>query len=459
MYRNDGADISECNDIYLFHNGYHVGWFQEGEWLQYTVNVDSDAVYDIKLRYATANDGSKLHFSIDDQYITPSKNAPSNNNWSVWQTLTFNDVILESGIQKLRLFCDEGEVNVNSFEIIQKGSINSIDANYLTATTINPYNIELFLNKPITTPLPNNVISNPNNEFVIYIDSVNPTTIKNLSVDPINPQIINIELYNPIAGFSNLTGTETKISISHIGNQITAQDGTNLANFSYQNVANNLSCTSNCIPGIIQAEDYFFHSGISTEGCSDQGGGENIGYLDVGDYADYYVYVNPSGSFKIDYRNASDGHNGGIELQMIDDFGNVNTLQNVTFSSTSGWQNWQTTTGNPIVWLDTGSYHMRVLITQSQFNLNWISFEMTVDDNKLENNKNLFAYPNPTDDVFQISGINDKDLFEIHIYDLTGRSISSSKVNKIDLTSFPKGIYIARVNVKGRIEELKIIKK
>ena len=102
---------------------------------------------------------------------------------------------------------------------------------------------------------------------------------------------------------------------------------------------------------------------------------------------------------------------------------------------------------------------MRVLITQPQFNLNWISFEMTVDDNKIENNKNLFAYPNPTDDVFQISGINDKDLFEINIYDLTGRALLSSEINKVDLTSLPKGIYIARINIMGIIEELKIIKK
>ena len=459
MYRNDGVDISECNDIYLFHNGFHVGWFQEGEWMQYTINVDTGAVYDIKLRYATANSGNNLHFAIGDEFITPSKNAQGNNNWSLWQTLTFSDVILDSGLQKLRLYCDNGEVNVNSFEIIKKGPVNSIDANYITAYTLNPYNIELFLNKPLNNPLPSSVISYPNNEFVIYIDSVNTTSIRSLSLDPNNPQIINIELYNPIAGFSNLTATETKISISHIGNQITAQDGTDLANFYYQYVANNLSCTNNCIPGIIQAEDYFIQSGISTEGCSDQGGGENIGYLDVGDYADYYVYVNPSGSFKIDYRNASDGHNGGLELQMIDDFGNVNTLQNVTFSSTSGWQNWQTTTGSPVVWLDTGLYHMRVLITQSQFNLNWISFEMTVDVENDLKAINLLPYPNPVDDILFIKGLENKESYSIEIYDITGRIITTSNINKIDISSFPKGVYIARVALFGRIEELKIIKK
>lgn len=460
MYRNDGADISECNDIYIFHNGYHVGWFETGEWLQYTINVESDAVYDIKLRYATANSGSKLHFANESQHITPSKEATSNNNWSVWQTLTFNDVILQSGVQKLRLYCDDGEVNVNSFEIIEKGSIASLDANYLNAETKNSRNIELLLNKPISSPIPSNVLANPNNHFTIHLDNTSTTSIKSLSVDQNNSQIINIEVYNPIPGFSNSTGTDTEISISYTGNNITAEDGTNLANFEFENVINNLICTDNCIPGTIQAENFYFNSGISTEGCTDLGGGENIGYLDVGDYADYNVYVNPSGSFKIDYRNASDGHNGGLELQLIDEFGNATTLQDVSFNSTGGWQSWETSTGSPVVWLDTGAYQMRVLIKESQFNLNWISFEMTVDDSEIKNdNKKIKAYPNPTNNVINFSGIKQGEKVKVEIHDITGRILKATEEKKINISNLPNGIYIAKVIIDGNAKELKILKK
>ena len=458
MYRNDGVDISECNDIYLFHNGYHVGWFESDEWLQYTINSENDAAYDIKLRYATANENSKLHFAIEDRYISSSKNAQSNNNWSVWQTLTFSDVIIEGGTQKLRLYCDDGEVNVNSFEIIEKGSVSSVNANYLNAYTTNSKNIELLLNKPINT-IPSNVVANPNNHFTVHLNSDNTTSIQSLSVNEDNPQIINIKLYHPIQGFSNSTGTDTEIGISYNGNNITAQDGTILSNFSNEEVINNLICFSNCIPGTIQAENFFSNSGVSTEGCTDIGGGENIGYLDVGDYADYYVNVNPSGSFKIDYRNASDGHNGGLELQLIDDLGNVTVLQDVDFNSTGGWQNWTTTTGNTIVWLDTGSYHMRVLIKEPQFNLNWISFDFITDLPKTFNKEKISLYPNPTNGILKIASKRSYKIFEIEIYDLAGRKLISQKNDEnIDINFLPDGVYIAKINIDGESLEQKIIK-
>ena len=70
MYRNDGADISTCNDVYLFHNGYQVGWFEENEWMQYEVNVDTSAVYDIKVRYSADNPNSKIYFSLNNTAFT-----------------------------------------------------------------------------------------------------------------------------------------------------------------------------------------------------------------------------------------------------------------------------------------------------------------------------------------------------------------------------------------------------
>jgi hypothetical protein len=459
MYRNDGVDISKCNDIYIFHNGFHVGWFETGEWLQYTVNVENDAVYDIKLRYATANPGSKLHFANGDQFISPSNEATSNNNWTVWQTLTFENIILESGIQKLRLYCDNGEINVNSFEIIEKGEISTINANYLNATTVNPKNIELLVNKPISSPIPSNVLANPNNYFTVHLNSNNATPIQSLSINENNPQIINIKLFNPIPSFSNSTGVDTEISISYNGNDIIAEDGTNLANFEFENVINNLSCSENCIPGTIQAENFFYNSGVATEGCTDIGGGENIGYLDVGDYVDYNIYVNPSGSFKIDYRNASDGHNGGIELQLIDESGNTTTLQDVSFNSTGGWQTWQTSTGSPVIWLDTGAYHMRVLITEPQFNLNWISFDMTVNEKEINKENEIKAFPNPTNDIINFSGFNQTEKIKIEILDITGRLITTTKQEKIDISNFPDGLYIARIIDGDSIEKIKILKK
>ena len=64
------------------------------------------------------------------------------------------------------------------------------------------------------------------------------------------------------------------------------------------------------------------------EECSDIGGGENFGYLDSGDYADYPIVITESGDYEIDLRVASEWQVGTILLQLIDD-----GFQNIASSS------------------------------------------------------------------------------------------------------------------------------
>ena len=101
-YRNDGADISECNDVYFFHNGYQVGWFEEGEFLQYVVDIDSSGVYDINFRYSAHNSNSKIKFSINDTLFTTSTPLSNTNNWSFWSTATISNAILPAGRHKIK---------------------------------------------------------------------------------------------------------------------------------------------------------------------------------------------------------------------------------------------------------------------------------------------------------------------------------------------------------------------
>jgi hypothetical protein len=78
----------------FFHNGYQVGWFEEGEFLQYEVEVDSSGVYDINFRYSANNSNSKVSFSVNDTLFTPSTALSNTNNWSFWNTATIQDVLL-----------------------------------------------------------------------------------------------------------------------------------------------------------------------------------------------------------------------------------------------------------------------------------------------------------------------------------------------------------------------------
>ena len=108
-YRNDGVDIQAATDTDPNANQYNVGWTEAGEWLQYTINVDSTAAYDINIRYSAFTSNSKIILTLDGSDITPSiPLSPS----SGWATQTISDVVLYKDQHKLKIFFEKGGANV-----------------------------------------------------------------------------------------------------------------------------------------------------------------------------------------------------------------------------------------------------------------------------------------------------------------------------------------------------------
>ena len=60
---------------------------------------------------------------------------------------------------------------------------------------------------------------------------------------------------------------------------------------------------------LIQVEDYDVMEGMGLEDTTDEGGGQNLGYTDPGDYADYSIFVPETGLYGIKFRVA--GFNQG----------------------------------------------------------------------------------------------------------------------------------------------------
>ena len=366
---------------------------------------------------------------------------------------------MHAGRHKIRLHCDGGEINVNSFEFVRNGDITSIDANFIAAKTLDDTNIELLLSKPIDfNNISAGLINNPNQAFTVHIDSTNNITIGGMQFDPNFPRIINLQLNSAIQGWSSVTGSATKVAISYSGNQINATDGTALAPFSHRPVTNELSCTYNCIPGKIEAENYFFESGISVEGCSDIDGGYNIGYLNTGDYVDYYINAKYSGSFQVSYRNASNGHNGSLEMQLIDSLGNATTLNQANFNSTGGWQTWQTTNTSEVFWLDKGVHHIRVVITLQEYNLNWFQFDVVASDNEILLDNEIRVVPNPSSDFIKIKLPDFQKIDDMEIFDVSGRLVFKSPNKFVNISSFKNGIYIINIRSDNKSFQTKFIK-
>ena len=128
------------------------------------------------------------------------------------------------------------------------------------------------------------------------------------------------------------------------------------------------------VPGTIEAEQFAAMSGIQIETSTDSGGGtgggRNIGYVDTGDWLEYSIDVETTGSYLIEYRLASDlGSNGFTAL--VDGV----EINRQTVPNTGGWQNWITQSAT--INLQAGPQILRINAVGPSWNMNWIRLSIT----------------------------------------------------------------------------------
>lgn len=115
----------------------------------------------------------------------------------------------------------------------------------------------------------------------------------------------------------------------------------------------------------IEAEDFDEESGIGLEDTADDGGGQNIGYIEEGDFAEYSFNVPSAGTYLIEYRMASDKDSFGFDTII----GGV-VVDTQTLLATGGWQEWITQSAE--VELVAGDQVMRLDFLGGELNINWI---------------------------------------------------------------------------------------
>jgi len=132
------------------------------------------------------------------------------------------------------------------------------------------------------------------------------------------------------------------------------------------------SCQKAGVGDTLQAENFCQASGIQTETTSDAGGGQNVGYIDNGDWLTYSVNVPATGSYKISYRVAAQAGGGQFQLEKA---GGSPVYGNVNVPATGGWQTWQTVSHNVV--LPAGEQLIAVAAVTGGFNINWLKVEST----------------------------------------------------------------------------------
>ncbi|WP_440905695.1 cellulase family glycosylhydrolase [Catenovulum sp. SX2] len=178
----------------------------------------------------------------------------------------------------------------------------------------------------------------------------------------------------------NTGGWQTWVDVSHqvqlpAGNQlvgVAAQTGG--WNLNKITITTDTTCTSNCGgSGVkVEAESFAQADGVETEATQDNGGGQNVGWIDAGDWMTYNVNLpaSSSGQYEVSYRIASDSAGGSLSLEQP---GGAVQYGSISFGATGGWQNWQTVSHT--VSIPAGTTQLAIAATTGGWNFNWFEIK------------------------------------------------------------------------------------
>ncbi|MGE5448068.1 MAG: cellulase family glycosylhydrolase, partial [Bacteroidales bacterium] len=197
-YRNDAVDIEACKDVPLT-NGYNVGWTSDREWMLYTVDIDSSALYQFDLRYAASGSAGRFHLEMDGIDITPIASLPSTGGWATWKTLTLNNVILQKGRHQIKLYIDKAGFNINYLKFSDPQELKNIQPVILNSAT-DLVGKTIYLN----ANLPFDVNSKPSaSEFNLTVNGT-AAAIETIEFDPQSHYRLIIKISQQLRSLDNI---------------------------------------------------------------------------------------------------------------------------------------------------------------------------------------------------------------------------------------------------------------
>ena len=190
--------------------------------------------------------------------------------------------------------------------------------------------------------------------------------------------------FNP-ASSNNVTINLPSSSARYVRVNVTSNTGWTAAQISEVQVYGENETAPRDAFAQIKATSFNSMNGIQTEATTDSGGGNNIGWIEDGDWIAFNNVNFGSGATKVNARVATNTAGGTIELRLGSISGSL--IGTVPVTSTGGWQTWVTKTANVSA---AGTHNLYLVFKGSAagglFNVNWLQFSN-------DNNPGLPAAP------------------------------------------------------------------
>ena len=93
--------------------GLNVGWTEDGEWLEYTVNVDTAGTYQLSATVASPFAVGNLSLLVDGNNAGNNLSVPNTEDWQNWTTINGDLVTLSTGSHTIRVNINSGGFNLH----------------------------------------------------------------------------------------------------------------------------------------------------------------------------------------------------------------------------------------------------------------------------------------------------------------------------------------------------------
>ena len=141
--------------------------------------------------------------------------------------------------------------------------------------------------------------------------------------------------------------------------------------------------------------------------------------------------------------------------------GNINSITNQPFNNPVTFDSPSTNTAGAVIFAYKftvpGTYNYDCSVGSHAANGMVGSVIVTDPSTNINTaNSNYLIYPNPTSDFVYLSGFNGDS--KTRVYNITGKLLQSTIEKKIDLSSYPNGLYIVNISSNNRVYTHTIIK-
>ena len=171
--------------------GNTVGWISAGEWLEYSIDVQTSGKYNVDVRFASGNSngGGPFYFEIDGKKISSDINLTYTSDWSSWQTKTVNNIEFTKGKHILRVVFTNGEFNLGKMNFTYAAPLD-----YMPPVA-NAGNNVVVISPETTATLDGSLSNDPENETITYLwEQIYGPSIINFNDHTLeSPSVSNLE--------------------------------------------------------------------------------------------------------------------------------------------------------------------------------------------------------------------------------------------------------------------------